>query len=674
MLNQSKEVVFEMWNAKLLLVWLIMCLSTVACSPRMCHGQEEVDEKRTPIAMKLKVLVLNYDPFFRGKRLHEVLKFNDPRTLADGYIGDMRASTNGLIEFEIVEWRDLDEIYAREDGGIYKVDDYVRMRLSNSGWPASIVADYPRILNEQGVLPKIDEGLIDEVWVFGDHYFGLWEASMAGPEAFFINGGVYPNVPTLRPFAIYGFNYERGVAEMLHNTAHRVEATMNRTYGTWDLGKPTNNWELFSANASQSNGTAGVGTCHWPANAQHDYDYANRREIMSYADDFLNYPNLTFALKKTSAKSWSPNGEDPHRGYMNWYFARLPKAAGVNDDGKLNSWLPYIFDFQNYDRNGEAKSNQMQFVKGQFKTDKMAVMVGFSAASGIDPTEVPVASAELIVDGQIISASRIFLPSKEEGNYRTATFVFSDVADLTGKSVRLKVKGEAIQTLDQKSFQIQEWKLVSVGSVWEALPLAFGRDSETEVARWVIKMGGKVGLSGRTEWIEDVDNIPAAKELLIERISLVYDDNKRTKVLNLIDLGPFAILKELTSLELRGHPIGDRSCTFLAEMVKLKKLNLHACSITDAGLKRLEPLSNLESLDIGYSLGKITDEGAKSLLKMPKLKHMNIYSSSISDETLRDVFAKLPDLESVELTTTNVTENGIAELKKANPKLNVIKY
>ena len=53
---------------------------------------------------------------------------------------------------------------------------------------------------------------------------------------------------------------------------------------------------------------------------------------------------------------------------------------------------------------------------------------------------------------------------------------------------------------------------------------------------------------------------------------------------------------------------------------------------------------------------------------------MNIYSSSISDETLRDVFAKLPDLESVELTTTNVTENGIAELKKANPKLNVIKY
>jgi Leucine-rich repeat (LRR) protein len=187
-------------------------------------------------------------------------------------------------------------------------------------------------------------------------------------------------------------------------------------------------------------------------------------------------------------------------------------------------------------------------------------------------------------------------------------------------------------------------------------------------------MGGKVGLSGRTEWIEDVDNIPAAKELLIERISLVYDDNKRTKVLNLIDLGPFAILKELTSLELRGHPIGDRSCTFLAEMVKLKKLNLHACSITDAGLKRLEPLSNLESLDIGYSLGKITDEGAKSLLKMPKLKHMNIYSSSISDETLRDVFAKLPDLESVELTTTNVTENGIAELKKANPKLNVIKY
>ena len=50
---------------------------------------------------------------------------------------------------------------------------------------------------------------------------------MAGPGAFFINGGVYPEVPSHRPFAFYGFNYERGVAEMMHDACHRTEATLN---------------------------------------------------------------------------------------------------------------------------------------------------------------------------------------------------------------------------------------------------------------------------------------------------------------------------------------------------------------------------------------------------------------------------------------------------------------
>ncbi len=429
-----------------------------------------VTNQPQPRTIKLKVLVLNYDPFIGGKRLHVELNFNDPRSLAEGYIADMKTATRGLIGFEIVEWRDLDEIYAREDGGVYNVEDYVRMRRANSGWPKSIVADYPRLLKEQGVVPKIDEGLIDEVWVFGDHYFGLWEASMAGPGAFFINGGVYPNVPSARPFAFYGFNYERGVAEMFHNTAHRVEATMNRTYGGWNLAKPVNNWELFSANASQSNGTAGVGTCHWPPNAQSDYDYANRREVMSYADDFLNYPNLTLKKQPVSAKTWSPDGLDPQRDYMKWYFARLPKASGVNTDGKLNNWLPYIFDFQNYDQQGKPKPPQAHVVKCDFETNTMTVTVGLSCPSGIDPSTVPLASAELVVNGKAIASKRLLIPDKESGTYRTVSYVFSELTVLPRKSLKFRIKGRMIETLDKTSFANQDWTLVASGSTWEAVP------------------------------------------------------------------------------------------------------------------------------------------------------------------------------------------------------------
>ena len=201
MMNQTPTRVSLMWKANLTVVWQFLWLSAVMLSPIVGLEQGQAAEKAAPKTIKLKVLVLNYDPIIGGKRLHMELNFNDPRSLADGYMADMKSATKGLIDFEIVEWRDLDEIYAREDGGIYKVEDYVKMRRANSGWPKSIVADYPRLLNEQGVVPRIDEGSIDEVWVFGDHYFGLWEASMAGPGAFNINGGVYPRCCTTQPTA-----------------------------------------------------------------------------------------------------------------------------------------------------------------------------------------------------------------------------------------------------------------------------------------------------------------------------------------------------------------------------------------------------------------------------------------------------------------------------------------
>jgi hypothetical protein len=185
---------------------------------------------------------------------------------------------------------------------------------------------------------------------------------MAGPGAFFVNGGVYPEVPVKRPFVFYGFNYERGVAEMLHDTCHRAEATLNRVFGEWKLSAPRNDWELFSANAGQSGGLAGVGTCHWPANAEKDYDYDNPRVVQSWALDFLNYPNLkcrdrTSTRKPVSQDTWiAASGlanRDPHRSYMLWYFTLLPRAPGTGPDGRQNNWWKYLYDFTQYDKTGK---------------------------------------------------------------------------------------------------------------------------------------------------------------------------------------------------------------------------------------------------------------------------------------------------------------------------------
>lgn len=341
----------------------------------------------TPLT--IRVLVLNYDPIVPSedhRRLSEVFRWNNPAKMATQYKEAMEYASGGYLRFEIVEWRNLDEIYAQENGQRYTIEEYVKNRRANKGWrEKGAMADYPRLLREQNVVPLVDDGLVDEVWVFSDHYFGLWEASMAGPGAFNINGGVYPQVPSRRPFAFYGFNYERGVAEMMHNAAHRTEATMNRAYGPWNLKNPTNNWEKFSANHDQSSELAGVGTCHWPANAKNDYDYGNKREVTSWADAFLTYPKLDLQRKPVSRDTWS-RGPDYHLDYMKWYFAHIPRATGVNDDGKQNNWFKYIFDFQSYDTKGQPLSASAEVHARDVADPKAAhvIAVAYRSAEHID--------------------------------------------------------------------------------------------------------------------------------------------------------------------------------------------------------------------------------------------------------------------------------------------------
>lgn len=169
--------------------------------------------------LTIRVLVLNYDPIVPAeghRRLSEVFRWGDPAKMATAYKEALEYASGGYLRFDIVEWRNLNEIYAQENGQRYTIEEYVRNRRAGKGWrEKGAMADYPRLLREQNVPPAVDDGRVDEVWIFSDHFFGLWEASMAGPGAFFINGGVYPQVPSRRPFAFYGFNYERGVAEML---------------------------------------------------------------------------------------------------------------------------------------------------------------------------------------------------------------------------------------------------------------------------------------------------------------------------------------------------------------------------------------------------------------------------------------------------------------------------
>ncbi len=305
---------------------------------------------------EVKVLALNFDPIIPSegkKRLHEVCKWTDPHTLAEGYIADIRKSSHGLVNYKIVEWKDVDTFHTKIDGFTYSAEQYMECHRTGKGWHDPDTADYPKTFRDFGVLPRIDSGEIDEVWFMGGPYFGYNESAMAGPGAFYVNGEVYDKVASKRAFVIMGFNYERGVAEMVHDLGHRTESTMARVYGGWRAEELTTNWARFASNTWQSGGHAGAGSCHVPANGESHYDYGNPRKVESDADDWLNYPNLTGKKTSVSRENWG--GPDYQRNYLNWFFSRLPHAPGWNKDGRLNNWWEYVYHFNDYDERGNVR-------------------------------------------------------------------------------------------------------------------------------------------------------------------------------------------------------------------------------------------------------------------------------------------------------------------------------
>ena len=332
------------------IVGIFACLSAVPLGPPPARPRPV----QTPIVVK--VLSLNFDPIIpaEGKRLHAVCGWNDPRRLAREYVAAVAEASHGRVRYRIVEWRDVDTFHPKVDGFTYTPQGYLTAWRTRKGFHDPDAADYPRTFRDFGVLARVDRGEIDEVWFFGGPYFGYSESAMAGPRAFYINGEVYDKVPSRRPFVIMGFNYERGAAEMLHDLCHRTESTLSRIYGGWKADELTTNWARFAANYAQSNGVAACGTCHWPPNAEKDYDYANPRTVQSSADDWLGYPRLTGATKPVSCRTWG--GPNYQLNYLKWWFAHLPHASGVNADGRLNDWWRYVFEYDRFDERGRLRA------------------------------------------------------------------------------------------------------------------------------------------------------------------------------------------------------------------------------------------------------------------------------------------------------------------------------
>jgi hypothetical protein len=383
----------------------------------------------------IRVLVLNFEPRIPSEgnqRLWEVFNWNDPRDLAQQFENDLEFATGGAIDIEIVEWRDLDEFPQFADGFRYEPAQYVENRRTNSGWH-NATTDFYFLAEDQGLTDLVNTGQIDEIWCFGDHYFNLFgEAWMAGPNAFFVNGPTFPEIGFDRAIAGYGFNYERGVGEMLHNLSHRTENHGQRAFGSWNLSNPVTAFDHFSANYLESPGhTAGVGTCHVPANGDDHYDYWDERVVDSTAFDFVNYPTLTGATTAVSRDTWAMGpAPDYHRDYMNFYFGMMPRGAEVAADGRQANWFKYIWDFNSYEAVSGLARNQDAYGSAERVTvvggTTHEVTVRYYDQGAVDPATID--SSDVMVrmpNGSLLPVTLVSSGTEEvttAGSARTATY------------------------------------------------------------------------------------------------------------------------------------------------------------------------------------------------------------------------------------------------------------
>lgn len=304
-----------------------------------------------------------------GKRLHELCNWNNPHSQAKELARLMTECSHGVIQYEIAVEIEGETPYAYyyEDTGTHVKGEIVTAETcynefwKNGQYPgigSGVCYDYARMVTENGFDRMMNDGTIDEVWVYNHPGAGMFETCMAGPGAFWINGSTF-DVPSLeRKLTVLFCNYERTVDLAMHSLMHKFENVMTKVYGRWDynvsLEKNLNNWERFSAYNQKydkyDSGTSHIGNCHFPCNGTSDYNYSNRTYVKSYCDAWESYPYLKLENPRTiNSSEWGST----QMGYMKWFYSHVPHFAGLNEeDYHLNNWWFYFVD---YDRAKERE-------------------------------------------------------------------------------------------------------------------------------------------------------------------------------------------------------------------------------------------------------------------------------------------------------------------------------
>jgi len=139
-------------------------------------------------------------------------------------------------------------------------------------------------------------------------------------------------------------------------------------------------------------------------------------------------------------------------------------------------------------------------------------------------------------------------------------------------------------------------------------------------------------------------------------------------------------LHRLEELILDGTPVSDNGLALLKDMTRLRVLSLRGTSISNLGLANIQGLVNLEILRLGHEPDNAPRfrrrqvssgiDDLKSLRRMGKMRELTLDGHLIPNETLVHLQG-MSELHHLDLSRTNVSDNGLDRLKKL-PKLEIL--
>ena len=121
-------------------------------------------------------MVLIFDPVLEalsGLRLSEVMGWNDPITMSQQLAEEIEAAASGTVKINFVKWTWANAFPQKTDGYVYSDEDYL-----SEDWHVPEIADYSWIVSRFGIRDLVNNGKVDEVWIWGGPHFGLTGATM----------------------------------------------------------------------------------------------------------------------------------------------------------------------------------------------------------------------------------------------------------------------------------------------------------------------------------------------------------------------------------------------------------------------------------------------------------------------------------------------------------------